>query len=127
VQALVVDDSRAVRMMLKRMLTESGFDTVSEAGHGLEALERLGESIPDVMLVDWNMPEMNGIELLRAVRATDEYRGIPVVMVTTETEASQVVRALAAGASDYVMKPFTKDIILEKLELLGIVPPPDDV
>lgn len=127
-QALVVDDSRAVRMMLKRMLTEAGFDTVSEAGHGIEALERLGEGpVPDVMLVDWNMPEMNGIDLLRTVRATPEYRAIPVVMVTTETEASQVVRALAAGASDYVMKPFTKDIIVEKLELLGIVQVDGDV
>jgi two-component system chemotaxis response regulator CheY len=117
-----VDDSRAVRMMLKRMLTESGFEGVAEAGHGLEALERLGEGpIPDVMLVDWNMPEMNGIDLLRTVRSTPEYRAIPVVMVTTETEASQMVRALAAGASDYVMKPFTKDVILEKLELLGVL------
>jgi two-component system, chemotaxis family, chemotaxis protein CheY len=128
VQALVVDDSRAVRMMLKRMLSEAGFDSILEAGHGVEALERLGEGpVPDVMLVDWNMPEMNGIDLLRTVRATPEYRAIPVVMVTTETEASQVVRALAAGASDYVMKPFTKDIIVEKLELLGIVAVPGDV
>ena len=121
-QALVVDDSRAVRMMLKRMLTECGFDGVAEAGHGLEALTRLAEGpLPDVMLVDWNMPEMNGIELIRAVRATPEYRAIPVVMVTTETAAAQVVRALAAGASDYVMKPFTRDVIVEKLALLGIV------
>ena len=94
--ALVVDDSRAVRMMLTRMLTECGFDGVAEAGHGLEALERLAEGpLPDVMLVDWNMPEMNGIELIRAVRSTPAYRAIPVVMVTTETEASQVDRALA--------------------------------
>ena len=121
-QALVVDDSRAVRMMLKRMLSDAGFDTIAEAGHGIEALQRLGEGpVPDVMLVDWNMPEMNGIELLRLMRASPAYRAIPVVMVTTETEASQVVRALAAGASDYVMKPFTKDVIVEKLELLGIV------
>ena len=121
-RALVVDDSRAVRMMLKRMLTEAGFDAVSEAGHGVEALERLSEeTLPDVMLVDWNMPEMNGIELLRAMRANAGYRRIPVVMVTTETEASQVVRALAAGASDYVMKPFTKDVVLDKLELLGVL------
>ena len=125
-QALVVDDSRAVRMMLKRMLMASGFDLVSEAGHGLEALERLAEGpLPDVMLVDWNMPEMNGIDLLRSIRATAEYRQIPVVMVTTETEASQVVRALAAGASDYVMKPFTRDVIMEKLELLGVLTPQD--
>lgn len=125
-QALVVDDSRAVRMMLKRMLMASGFDLVSEAGHGLEALERLAEGpLPDVMLVDWNMPEMNGIDLLRSIRGTAEYRQIPVVMVTTETEASQVVRALAAGASDYVMKPFTRDVIMEKLELLGVLTPQD--
>ena len=125
-QALVVDDSRAVRMMLKRMLMASGFDLVSEAGHGLEALERLAEGpLPDVMLVDWNMPEMNGIDLLRSIRATAEYRQIPAVMVTTETEASQVVRALAAGASDYVMKPFTRDVIMEKLELLGVLTPQD--
>ena len=77
------------------------------------------------MLVDWNMPEMNGIDLLRSIRATAEYRQIPVVMVTTETEASQVVRALAAGASDYVMKPFTRDVIMEKLELLGVLTPQD--
>jgi two-component system chemotaxis response regulator CheY len=119
--ALVVDDSRAVRMMLKKMLVEVGFDTTSEAGDGKEAMTRLAEiDTPDVMLVDWNMPEMNGLELVRAVRASEEHRDIPIIMVTTETEASQVVRALAAGASEYVMKPFTKDVILDKLEMLGI-------
>lgn len=122
-RALVVDDSRAVRMMLKRMLGELGFDECSEAGHGGEALVRLDEeSAPDVMLVDWNMPEMNGLELIRAVRADPSRRDIPIVMVTTETEVEQVVRALAAGASEYVMKPFTKDVIQDKLDLLGIVP-----
>ncbi|MEZ5218690.1 MAG: response regulator [Ilumatobacteraceae bacterium] len=121
-RALVVDDSRAVRMMLKRMLAELGFDEC-EAGHGGEALERLTEiDQPDVMLVDWNMPVMNGLELIRAVRSNAEHRDIPIVMVTTETEIEQVVRALAAGASEYVMKPFTKDVILDKLDLLGIMP-----
>lgn len=123
-RALVVDDSRAVRMMLKRMLTELGFDEFSEAGHGGEALERLDEiEAPDVMLVDWNMPEMNGLELIRAVRTNPARRDIPIVMVTTETEVEQVVRALAAGASEYVMKPFTKDVIQDKLDLLGILAP----
>ncbi len=123
-RALVVDDSRAVRMMLKRMLTELGFDELSEAGHGGEALERLDEiEAPDVMLVDWNMPEMNGLELIRAVRTNPARRDIPIVMVTTETEVEQVVRALAAGASEYVMKPFTKDVIQDKLDLLGILTP----
>jgi len=124
-KALVVDDSRAVRMMLKRMLRELGFDECEEAGHGGEALVRLDEmltALPDVMLVDWNMPEMNGLELIRAVRADPTRRDIPIVMVTTETEVEQVVRALAAGASEYVMKPFTKDVIQDKLDLLGIVP-----
>ena len=121
-KALVVDDSRAVRMMLRRMLTELGFDECLEAGHGIEALSRLDESgAPDVMLVDWNMPEMNGLDLIRAVRANPARRQIPIVMVTTETEIEQVVRALAAGANEYVMKPFTRDVILDKLDLLGIV------
>ncbi len=75
------------------------------------------------MLVDWNMPEMNGLELIRAVRANPARRHIPIVMVTTETEIAQVVRALAAGASEYVMKPFTKEVIAEKLDLLGITSP----
>jgi two-component system chemotaxis response regulator CheY len=111
--------------MLKRMLSEAGFTDCAEAGHGIEALERLDESrdLPDVMLVDWNMPEMNGLELIRAVRGDathPERREIPIVMVTTESEMSQMVRALAAGASEYVMKPFTREVILEKLDLLGI-------
>ncbi len=120
-RALVVDDSRAVRMMLKRMLAEAGFDELYEAGDGKEALERLDEiGAPDVILVDWNMPEMNGLDLVRAVRSDAERRDVPIVMVTTETEINQVVRALAAGANEYVMKPFTKEIITDKLDLLGI-------
>ena len=77
---------------------------------------------PDVILVDWNMPEMNGLEMIRAVRVEPELRRIPIVMVTTETEYDQVVKALAAGASEYVMKPFTKDIIMDKLDMLGVAP-----
>ena len=123
--ALIVDDSRAVRLMLRRMLTDAGFDECTEAGHGLDALARLDEMPvpPDVVLVDWNMPEMNGLELIRAMRndpAHDERRHIPIVMVTTESESGQMVKALAAGASEYVMKPFTREVILDKLDLLGI-------
>ena len=121
-RAIVVDDSRAVRMMLRRMLTEAGCSDCAEAGNGLEALAVLDafDGLPDVMLVDWNMPEMNGLELIRAVRADPARRDIPILMVTTESEISQMVRALAAGASEYLMKPFTKDAIFEKLDLLGI-------
>ena len=122
-RALVVDDARAVRMMIRRILTSAGFDEVYEAGDGLEALAALEEmdGLPDVALVDWNMPNMDGLELIRAVRKDPVTRDLPLVMVTTESEMSQMVRALAAGASEYVMKPFTPEIVLDKLALLGIV------
>ena len=119
-RALVIDDSRATRTILRQILKEIGFE-VSEAGHGREALERLKESgAPDLALVDWNMPEMNGFEFVRAVRADHAYDSMRLMMVTTETEMEQVAKALEAGANEYVMKPFTKDVILEKLDLLGI-------
>jgi two-component system chemotaxis response regulator CheY len=125
-RALVVDDSKAIRVVLKKMLAEGGFEELSEASHGAEALEVLQNGpAPDVILVDWNMPEMNGLEMIRAVRQNAELRRIPIVMVTTETEYSQVVKALAAGASEYVMKPFTKDIIMDKLDMLGVAPEAD--
>ncbi len=119
-QVLVVDDSRATRAVLRQILKALGFD-VTEAGHGLEGLERLKEmEKPDLVLVDWNMPEMNGYEFVQAVRAESDYDQIPLMMVTTETEVSQVTKALSAGANEYVMKPFTKEVILAKLDILGI-------
>jgi two-component system chemotaxis response regulator CheY len=120
-KAMVVDDSRAVRMILRRTLEKHGYQ-VLEAGHGKEALEVL-EQHPDVglMLVDWNMPEMNGLELIRAVRSNPERSRIVLMMVTTETEIEQMVRALAAGANEYVMKPFTEEVITDKLKLLGVI------
>ena len=120
-RALVVDDSRAIRSVIGRILKELNFE-VLEAGNGKEALERLKQhGQPDVALVDWNMPEMNGLEFVRAVRADANLRKLPMMMVTTETEMEQVAKALAAGASEYIMKPFTKDMIVEKLSLLGIL------
>lgn len=123
--ALIVDDSRAVRLMLRKMLLGAGFDEVLEAGDGVEALAALeaSDTLPAVALVDWNMPNMNGLELIRAVRADAATRDLPIVMVTTESETSQMVRALAAGASEYVMKPFTAEVVLDKLAFLGILAP----
>lgn len=119
-QALVIDDSKAMRIILKQILQSVG-GTVEEAGNGKEGLEKLKTiSRPDVVLVDWNMPEMNGLDFVRAVRANPSYRQLPLMMVTTETESSQMGKALAAGANEYVMKPFTKDVIQEKLKILGI-------
>jgi two-component system chemotaxis response regulator CheY len=121
-RALIVDDSRAIRGIIGKMLREVGFEIV-EAGHGIEAMQRLKEAGPvDVMLVDWNMPEMNGYEFLCSVRANRDYCAIPLMMVTSETEMSQMSKALEAGANEYVMKPFTKDVITEKLSLLGVLP-----
>jgi two-component system chemotaxis response regulator CheY len=120
VRALIIDDSRSMRSILGRMLTGLGFEVV-EAGNGKEALQRLEEPGKfDLALVDWNMPEMNGFEFVRAVRAKQTYDGVLLMMVTTETEMENVVRALAAGANEYVMKPFTKEVILEKLQIFGM-------
>jgi two-component system chemotaxis response regulator CheY len=124
-KALVVDDSRTMRRILAGILEELGY-AVCQAGHGvegLEVIERERAAGPfDLILADWNMPEMNGLEFVRTLRKDARNRPITVMMVTTETQVSQMVAALAAGASEYVMKPFTKDIIADKLRLLGLLP-----
>lgn len=120
-RALIVDDSRAMRTMLGRMMTEFGFE-ILQAGHGKEALAVLeANGRPDVMLLDWNMPEMNGFEVLVTVRGDARWSDLPIIMVTTETEMAQVAKAIEHGVNEYVMKPFTKDVLLSKLELLGLV------
>ena len=120
-KALVVDDSRAVRMILARTLKELGFE-VREAANGREALEVIEteKTAVSLVLADWNMPEINGLELLKRLRQKPELASLVVVMVTTETELDQMAAALEAGANEYVMKPFTKDILVEKLQLVGI-------
>jgi two-component system, chemotaxis family, chemotaxis protein CheY len=120
--ALIVDDSKTMRMILKEHLKKLGFE-VSEAVNGREALEVLkGMVKADLVMVDWNMPEMDGVSFVRAVRAEPDYANLPLMMVTTNTELSQVSIALEAGANEYIMKPFTGEIIREKLELLGFLP-----
>ncbi len=120
-RAIVVDDSRAMRTILRKQLVAAGFE-VFEAGHGKEALERLAQN-PGVKLalVDWNMPEMSGIELVTELRGDRRYDGVQVLMVTSESEMSNVERALGAGANEYLMKPFTPEALHQKLELLGLV------
>ncbi|MGD1107646.1 MAG: response regulator [Terracidiphilus sp.] len=119
--ALVVDDSRAIRTILSKTLMELGFE-VREAANGKEALEviQAEKTAVTLILVDWNMPEMNGLELLKRLRQNPEFSSLVVVMVTAETELDHIAEALAAGANEYVMKPFTKDIIVGKLQLAGI-------
>ncbi len=119
-RALIVDDARTIRMILGKMLRELGFEC-EEAGDGQEAWETLQKGSEfDIALVDWNMPVMDGFALVQTVRADASYNDMKIMMVTTESEMANVVKAIEAGANEYVMKPFTKDVILEKLKILGI-------
>jgi two-component system chemotaxis response regulator CheY len=108
-----------MRMILVRTLQGAGFE-VAEAGNGQEALDQMEAALPDVALVDWNMPVMDGLTFVTKVRARPEWRQVTLMMVTTESEHGQIVRALAAGAHEYVIKPFTPEAILDKLGLLGL-------
>ncbi|HXJ33508.1 MAG TPA: response regulator [Candidatus Eisenbacteria bacterium] len=120
-RAIIIDDSRAMRAVLGRILAELGFE-VFEADNGREALERLHEiGCTDLALVDWNMPEMNGFEFVQAVRAEREFDALRLVMVTTETEMTRVVKALGAGVDAYIMKPFAKAAVVEQLKQIGLL------
>lgn len=119
--AIVVDDSRAIRMILGRTLRGLGYE-VREAGNGVDALAALGAGPrPDLVMADWNMPVMDGLELLRRIRGSAEFSAVPVIMVTTEAEIDQMTLALEAGATEYIMKPFTAEILADKLRMVGLV------
>ena len=122
--ALVIDDSRAMRGILRRILLPLGFE-VREAADGRAALDLIwNEDLqPVVALIDWNMPVMSGLEFVVAVRKQKPLRQMTLMMVTTESEHGQIVRALAAGAHEYVIKPFTADAIVDKLAYLGLTNP----
>jgi two-component system chemotaxis response regulator CheY len=121
-KALVVDDSRSMRAIVGKQLRELGF-AVEEAGSGQEALAALHQRGPvDLVLLDWNMPEMDGCEVLSLIRSEPRYKNMRVMMVTTESEMSQVAVALEAGANEYLMKPFDRESLVEKLVLLGMDP-----
>jgi two-component system, chemotaxis family, chemotaxis protein CheY len=119
-RAIVVDDSRSMRAIVSRQLRELGFE-VHEAGSGQEALAKLNEVASiDLVLLDWNMPEMDGFEVLSLIRSEPAYKNVRVMMVTTESEMSQVSVALDAGANEYLTKPFGREALVEKLVLLGL-------
>jgi two-component system chemotaxis response regulator CheY len=120
--AMVVDDSRSMRLTLALYMTGFGFDVI-EAGDGADALAKLDAGArPDVVFVDWNMPTMDGLTFIKQCRANQEYQDIVLMMLTTESSISRISQALAAGAHEYVIKPFTKDVIAEKLKILGVFP-----
>jgi two-component system, chemotaxis family, chemotaxis protein CheY len=120
-RALVIDDSRVVRMVIGNILRELGMNVV-DAADGRQGLEQLvQEPDLDLILVDWNMPVMNGLEFIRNVRAQRAFDRVRIMMVTTETECEQMERALRAGADEYLMKPFTKDVLIAKLSMMDVL------
>jgi len=121
-RALIVDDSRFVRGFLRGLLERRGMEC-EEAGDGQAALDRIHESAPfDLAFVDWNMPVMNGLELVERVRG-EGYQEVKVLMVTTEAEDDYIVRALDAGANEYLMKPFDDEALADKLMMMGVETP----
>lgn len=116
---LVVDDSRVIRKVARRILEDLGFE-IAEAGDGMEALAWCRAAMPDAVLLDWNMPVMNGVEFLRRLRAEPGGETPKVLFCTVENAVDRIREALDAGADEYIMKPFDGDIIAAKFELAGL-------
>jgi len=117
-KVLLVDDSVTMRRIQKTQLNSLGINDVIEAGDGEEAYKKLTENMPiDLIMLDWNMPVMDGITLLRKVRSENKYQGVKIIMCTSESEKTKVVDALKSGANNYLVKPFTPEALKEKLGL----------
>lgn len=117
---LVVDDSAVIRKVARRIIETLGF-TVAEAEDGSDALLRCAETMPDVILLDWNMPNMDGYSFLQALRQSPGGTSPKILFCTTENDVGAIARALRAGADEYIMKPFDRDILTAKLEQVGII------
>jgi len=125
VRALIVDDSKTMRRIVGKVVKENGFETIVEAENGEEAMTRLrnaGDAPMQLALVDWNMPVMDGLSFVKAARA-EGFAELPIIMITTEGSMEYVTRAIEAGANEYLMKPFTKESLRDKLALLGFDTP----
>jgi two-component system chemotaxis response regulator CheY len=112
-KVLLVDDSRTIRNIQKNVLKQIGHTDITEAADGVEALQRIGEARPDLVLIDWNMPKLDGITLVRKIRETD--KDLVLIMCTTEAEKRRVIEAIKAGVNSYIVKPFTSDTLAEKI------------
>lgn len=119
-QVLVVDDSAVIRKVASRILEDLGFE-VAEAADGRLALESCLESMPDVIMLDWNMPVMNGLEFLLELRNAPDGDKPKVVFCTTENDVAHITKAIQAGANEYIMKPFDKEILEGKLAAVGVI------
>ena len=111
---MLVDDSRTIRNIQKNILSQLNHTDIVEADDGVDALNKIKEQEPELMLLDWNMPNMDGLTLLKKVR--EEGRKFPVIMCTTEAEKARVIQAIQAGANNYVVKPFSTETMAEKID-----------
>ncbi|HSM73277.1 MAG: response regulator [Desulfobacteraceae bacterium] len=120
IKILIVDDFATMRRILKNILKKIGFTQIIEADDGSNALKVLEKEKVDLVISDWNMPKMTGIEFLKAVRANTAFKDLPFLMVTAEAQKQNIIEAVQAGVSNYVVKPFTEEVITEKLaKILG--------
>lgn len=113
---LVVDDMSTMRKIVRTILNQLGYTNIDEAENGREALSKLRSGNYDFVLLDWNMPELDGFETLKQIRADDKLKHLPVMMVTAEAKKENVLAAVQAGANNYVVKPFTPETLKEKIE-----------
>lgn len=116
IKILIVDDFSTMRRIIKNLLHELGFSNTAEADDGTTALPMLKAGGFDFLITDWNMPNMNGLELLKAVRADEALSGMPVLLVTAEAKRDQIIEAAQAGVNGYIVKPFTAETLKEKIE-----------
>lgn len=113
---LVVDDFSTMRRIVKNILKQLGYENLDEAEDGQQALSKLKGSSYDFVVTDWNMPNMTGLELCSAIRADDSLKEVPVLFVTAEAQKENIIQAVQAGASNYIVKPFTAEVLKEKKE-----------
>lgn len=111
---MIIDDSRTMRNIQKNVLSQLGYTEIEEAGDGLQALSKVGAFEPDLILVDWNMPNMDGLTFIKKYRENNTTT--PIIMVTTEAEKSRVIEAIKAGVNNYIVKPFTPDVMKERID-----------
>ncbi len=113
-KVIVVDDSSTMRRIVKNTLMRIGFTDLIEAEHGLDAITKLDGV--GLIMTDWNMPEMDGLTFVKSVRASESYKNIPIIMVTTEAGKEEIVEAVKAGVNNYVVKPFTPEVLKGKID-----------
>ncbi|MGA1861746.1 response regulator [Deferribacter thermophilus] len=117
---ITVDDSSTMRRIIKNTLMKIGFNNILEASNGVEALDVIAKNKVDLIITDWNMPEMDGLTFVKSIRSNPEFNEIPILMVTTEAAKEDILMALKSGVNNYIVKPFTPDTLKEKVfKLLG--------